>query len=140
MKQVMFVKFSLLFVAVLCLPHTFAQDVPYTQLISGEGHTGRVLSVSFSPDGKTLASGSSDRTLRLWHADTGTHLKTLEGHTETVLSVSFSPDGKTLASGSFDSTIRLWDADTGTHLKTLEGHTGILSVSFSPDGNTISLE
>ena len=59
-------------------------------------------SVSFSPDGNTLASGSSDHTVRLWDANTGRHLRTLTGHTASVFSVSFSPDGNTLASGSSD--------------------------------------
>ena len=64
------------------------------------GHTRGVRSVSFSPDGGTLASGSADATIRLWDAATGAHLRTLTGHTGGVLSVSFSPDGRTIASGS----------------------------------------
>ena len=60
------------------------------------GHMGFVLSVSFSPDGKTLASGSRDETVRLWDTATGKHLKTLTGHTDDVKSVSFSPNGATL--------------------------------------------
>ena len=79
------------------------------------GHTRRVNSVSFSPDGRTLASGSGDNTIRLWDGVTGAHLRTLTGHTSNVLSVSFSPDGRTLASGSWDDTIRLWDGVTGAH-------------------------
>ena len=59
-----------------------------------------VNSVSFSPDGRTLASGSYDDTIRLWEVSTGRHLRTLTGHTSLVFSVSFSPDGQTLASGS----------------------------------------
>jgi WD40 repeat protein len=65
-------------------------------------HTNAVWSVGFSPDGRTLASGSDDRTVKLWDVATGKKRATLAGHKDWVLSVSFSPDGKTLASGSLD--------------------------------------
>ena len=102
------------------------------------GHTSNIDSISFSPDGRTLASGSWDDTIRLWDAVTGQHKRTLEGHTGYVNSVSFSPDGSTLANGSWGK-IQLWDAVTGQHKRTLEGHTGwVRSVSFSPDGSTLA--
>ena len=102
------------------------------------GHTDFVISVSFSPDGQMLASGSWDNTLRLWDANTGEHLRTLTGHTDSVSSVSFSPDGNTIASGSWDNTILLWDTNTGRHIRTLWDKDRAISVSFSPDGNTIA--
>ena len=105
------------------------------------GHTDDVNSVSFSPDGKTLASGSDDDTIRLWDVATGRDILTLTGHTDDVNSVSFSPDGKTLASagGWDDFTVRLWDVSTGQQLKTLTEHTDdVNSVSFSPDGKTLA--
>ena len=71
-----------------------------------------VWSVGFSPDGKTLASGSSDLTIKLWSLDTFSETQTLKGHGGYVWSVCFSPDGKLLASGSWDKTIRLWNLDT----------------------------
>jgi WD40 repeat protein len=74
-----------------------------------KGHTEFVRSVAYSPDGKTLASGSGDQTIKLWDMVTGKEQATLKGHTELVLSVAFSPDSKTLASGSGDQTIKLWD-------------------------------
>ena len=77
------------------------------------GHTSGVLSVSFSLDGMTLASGSGDNTVRLWDANTGSELHTLTGHRSMINSVSFSRDSATLASGSWDSTVHLWDVNTG---------------------------
>ncbi|MXV78963.1 WD40 repeat domain-containing protein, partial [Candidatus Poribacteria bacterium] len=72
-------------------------------------HKESVRCVAFSPDGKTLASGSSDTTIRLWDAATGEHKRTLNGHTANVDIVTFSPDGKTLATGSQDGTALIWD-------------------------------
>jgi WD40 repeat protein len=77
------------------------------------GLTGIVYSVAFSPDGKSLAAGSEDKTIKLWDVGTGKERTTLQGHTAEVLSVAFSPDGKTLASGSADKTIKLWDIPAG---------------------------
>ncbi|ESA36499.1 wd40 repeat-containing protein [Leptolyngbya sp. Heron Island J] len=72
-----------------------------------------VVSVVYNPDGKTLASGSFDNSIKLWSVELGECLKTLEGHQLTILSLTYSPDGKTLASSSEDRTIRLWDVATG---------------------------
>ena len=101
-----------------------------------QGRTEWVFSVAFSPDGKTLAGGIADGSIKLWDIETiATSQYTLGGHSRWVTSIAFSPDGRMLASGSYDKTIRLWDVATRQHIATLEGHTQfVTSVAFSPDG------
>ncbi len=115
--------------------HTILSDIKERNQF--HGHQGRVFSVSFSPDGKTIATASSDGTARLWTLN-GQLLQEFKGHQGIVRSVSFSPDGKTIATASSDGTARLWTLD-GQMLQEFKGHQGIVrSVSFSPDGKTIA--
>ena len=120
-------------------------DCPQIFVSPAHGHhQGAVSTLAFSPDGKTLASGSDDRTIRVWDVESGKEKAVLTGHSEPVRTVVFSPDGKTLASGagarsSSDRSIRLWDAESGKEKAQITGHgDSVMCVRFSPDGKTLA--
>ncbi|KYK56081.1 putative WD40-repeat protein [Drechmeria coniospora] len=100
------------------------------------GHGEAILAAQFSPaTSSILATGSGDKTARIWDTETGTPKYTLGGHTGWVLCVAFSPDGKRLATGSMDKTVRLWDPHTGKLMGSgpLTGHAKwITSIAWEP--------
>ncbi|RAH86618.1 NACHT and WD40 domain protein [Aspergillus japonicus CBS 114.51] len=107
-----------------------------------EGHSGWVCSVAFSPNKPILASGSRDKTIRLWNLEKKEPLREFKRHSGTIFSVAFSPDGLTLASGSEDKTIRLWNIRTGECQQVLENSASnsacVYLVAFSPNGLTLA--
>jgi hypothetical protein len=102
------------------------------------GHRAAVKSVAFSPDGRRIVTGSSDKTAKVWDAASGKELLTLKGHSGGIDSVAFSPDGQRIVTGSSDKTAKVWEAAGGKALLKLYGHSaGIDSAAFSPDGQRI---
>ena len=128
------------FNAEMVLPVTFKPEAmfrikPVTRASSTlEGHSEAVLNVSFSPNGRMLASASGDTTVRMWDLNTECPDATLEGHKGWVLYVAFSPDGKTLASAGMDKNVLLWDVATGKPKGLpLKGHKNfITSIAWEP--------
>lgn len=103
------------------------------------GHRNLITSLAFSPDGKWLASGSTDQTARLYDLATGKVHKVLEGHKSRVSGVSFSPNGQQLATSSLDNTGRIWSVKTGAMSAELKGHpTSVNCIAWSPDGKTLA--
>lgn len=114
-------------------------ELHYQTALILRGHKKAISVVKFSPDGRYIASASSDCTIKLWNASTGALEHTLEGHLAGISALTWSPDSKILASGSDDKSIRLWDTHTGlAHPTPLLGHHNyVYSICFSPKGNML---
>ena len=126
-------------------PLTWRGFLAWTEARTIAGHSATIRTVAISPDGKTLATGSEDKTVKLWNLDTGELIDTIAGHSDPIKSVAFSPDGKILASAcnmAFqDGTIKLWDTDTRKLRQTLGSSLLALRVAtlaFSPDGQILA--
>ncbi|CAE6467050.1 unnamed protein product [Rhizoctonia solani] len=113
---------------------------PHHSTIVHEGHQYGVCSIAFSPDGKSISSGSDDGTVRMWDAHSPSPIgEPLTGHTNWVKSISYSSLGNLVASGSADATLRIWDVNTGGQLgEPLGGDHWFFSVSFSLDANLLA--
>lgn len=103
------------------------------------GHKKDVLWVEYSPDGKRIASCSSDMTARIWNVDSGTTLHELSGHGNVIHQVAFSPDSRYLATAGYDQMVRIWSVENGTEVCALKGHGDkVLSIAFSTDGQFLA--
>ena len=110
-----------------------------SDLLTLRGHADAVRSVAWSLNGDRLASGSDDRTVKVWDPGMGQEILTLSGHRASVQSVAWSPDGKRLASGSVDGTARIWERSSGKEtLRLRPGWSQVRSVAWSPDGHRLA--
>jgi WD40 repeat protein len=111
----------------------------HSDLRTFSGQTGAVTGVAWSPDGRRVASASTDNTVKVWDTKTAQEVFSLKGHTAPVGGVAWSPDGHHLSSASSDKSVNVWDAKTGTEILTLRGHEARVSaLAWSPDSTRLA--
>jgi WD40 repeat protein len=111
------------------------------RLTSKGRHEDCINALSFTPDGRWIASASADRTIKLWEVDTGEEWRTLTGHVDKVNDITFNRDGRWLASASDDQTVRIWETPTGMLVRALnldDSEGSVVSVAFSPDSRLLA--
>ncbi len=118
---------------------TYILDIKTNHVVADlDGHTEGVSSIAWSHDGQQVATGSADKTIRIWDANTFKTLLVLEGHTDLVSGVSWSADDRHLATVSIDGTLRVWDTATGEQVAILQAASRLDAVAWSPDGENIA--
>ncbi len=112
-----------------------------TDLVIQMGHSGSVNSVDFSPDGRYVITGSSDKTAKLWDVNTGLEVRTFKGHNNAINSIVFCPDGEHIITGSDDNTAKLWEVIDGREIRsyTVDKYDGVNSISISYDGRFVAI-
>ena len=119
-------------------PNAYLWDIATGQLVTTlEGHTRGIMGVAFSPDGTSIATSSSDNTVRLWDTTTGGFIKEFRGHINDVHHVEFTPDGRQLVSNAADGTVRVWDIETGKQIQLFDETLAIFEGVVSPNSQHI---
>lgn len=118
-----------------CNQPPFVPDPALLRIIGG--HTDSVSAVAVTADGRTVVSGSYDRTVRVWDAATGEERRRLEGHTDSVTAVAVAADGWTVVSASEDRTVRMWDTATGAERGRFLHTSPVYAVAVTLDGRTV---
>jgi WD40 repeat protein len=112
---------------------------PARAIATIQGHKDAILCVAFSPDGSTIATGSYDKLLKLWDANTGKELRTLKEHSDAIYSVAFLPGGTQLVSGAGDRTLKVWDVPSGRRLVTIaDALDAVYAVAVHPSGSKLA--
>jgi len=112
--------------------------LPFKVQATCRGHEAKIECAAFSPDGKLLATGSADKTIRLWNPATGDQIAVLNEHSDAVSAIEFSPDNSVLASAGKDTTIRLWDVSAQKPIATLSAESAVRCLTFSRDGTLLA--
>lgn len=122
-------RYLILLILLFSFENYFASITPF------KGHTKKVNTTAFSPDGELLATVSDDNTIRIWNVISGKRVKTLKGHTDDVLCIEFSPNGRELLSGSKDTQIKLWNLSSTKEIRTYKLHTAAVNtIKFDKSG------